>query len=404
MATRLPLLADLGDVSGKRVLVRTDFNVPLETAADGTRTITDDFRIRAALPTIEWLREHGARVILCSHLGRPKGKVNDALRLAPVGRHLAGLLKHPVTTVPTIVGPEARDAIASMHDGDVTLLENLRFDPREEANDPEFARNLASQADLYVNDAFGAAHRAHASTEGIAHVLPAYLGLLMQREIDALGQLLESPERPFAAIIGGAKVSDKIAVLQNLVAHVDVLLIGGGMANTFLLAQGMEVGASLVERDQLETANAIMTTAQERHITLAMPTDVVVASSIDASQGEVKAVDALEEDDAMFDIGPESARRYAGLVARQRTILWNGPLGVAENPAFAEGTKTVAQAVANADGFTVIGGGDSVAAVEQLGLSDHIDHISTGGGASLEFLEGKTLPGIAAIPDAKETA
>jgi phosphoglycerate kinase len=387
------------EVRGKRVLCRVDFNVPLDGAE-----ITDDTRIRSALPTIEWLREHGARVILCSHLGRPKGKVNDALRLAPVGRHLAGLLKHPVTTVPTIVGPEARDAIASMHDGDVTLLENLRFDPREEANDPEFARNLASQADLYVNDAFGAAHRAHASTEGIAHVLPAYLGLLMQREIDALGQLLESPERPFAAIIGGAKVSDKIAVLQNLVAHVDVLLIGGGMANTFLLAQGMEVGASLVERDQLETANAIMTTAQERHITLAMPTDVVVASSIDASQGEVKAVDALEEDDAMFDIGPESARRYAGLVARQRTILWNGPLGVAENPAFAEGTKTVAQAVANADGFTVIGGGDSVAAVEQLGLSDHIDHISTGGGASLEFLEGKTLPGIAAIPDAKETA
>ncbi len=387
------------EVRGRRVLCRVDFNVPLSGG-----TITDDTRIRAALPTITWLRDHGARVILCSHLGRPKGKVKEDLRLAPVGERLAELIAHPVVVVPEVVGPEAERAVASLHDGDVVLLENLRFDPREEANDPELARQLASLADLYVNDAFGAAHRAHASTEGVAHHLPAYLGLLMQREVDVLGRLLENPERPFAAIIGGAKVSDKIAVLQNLVTRVDALLIGGGMANTFLLAQGKEVGTSLVEPDHVGTARDIMETARERGITLALPNDVVVAADIEATGGTVKPVDALAPADAMFDIGPETARSYAEIVANQRTIFWNGPLGVAENPAFAAGTRAVAQAVAGADGFTVIGGGDSVAAVEQLGLADRIDHISTGGGASLEFLEGRTLPGIAAIPDAKEHA
>jgi phosphoglycerate kinase len=385
------------EVRGKRVLCRVDFNVP----HSGTE-ITDDTRIRSALPTLTWLREHGARIILCSHLGRPKGKVRDELRLAPAGRRLAELIDHPVVCISSIVGPEAEEAVARLRDGDIALLENLRFDPREEANDPDFARQLAGLADLYVNDAFGAAHRAHASTEGVAHELPAYLGLLMQREIDVLTRLLESPERPFAAIIGGAKVSDKIAVLRNLVTRVDALLIGGGMANTFLLARGVEVGTSLVERDQVETARAVMATAEERDITLALPDDVVVASAIDASHGTTKPVDALDAGDAIFDIGPDSAANYAELVGRQRTVLWNGPLGVAENPAFAEGTKTVAQAVANAAGFTVIGGGDSVAAVEQLGLADRIDHISTGGGASLEFLEGKSLPGIAAIPDGDE--
>lgn len=387
------------EVRGKRVLCRVDFNVPL----DGSR-ITDDTRIRAALPTIAWLREHGARTILCSHLGRPKGKVKDELRLAPAAERLAELLDHPVVATREIVGREVTRSIADLAEGDLLLLENLRFDPREEANDPAFARELADLADLFVNDAFGAAHRAHASTEGVAHHLPAYLGLLMQREVDALSRLLEAPERPFAAIIGGAKVSDKIAVLENLVGRVDALLIGGGMANTFLLAEGKEVGASLVERDQVDTAKGIMHRANARGIILALPTDVVVANTIDANEGAVKGVDVVVPPDAIYDIGPASARHYAGIIARQRTILWNGPLGVAEKPAFAHGTRAVAQAVADADGFTVIGGGDSVAAVEQMGLADRIDHISTGGGASLEFLEGKTLPGIAAIPDAEDHA
>ncbi|HWV24450.1 MAG TPA: phosphoglycerate kinase [Thermomicrobiales bacterium] len=382
------------DVRGKRVLCRVDFNVPL----DGS-TITDDTRIRAALPTIEWLRDHGAKIILCSHLGRPKGKIVEGLRLAPAAQRLSDVIGQPVTAVRSTIGDDARDAIAAMQDDDIVLLENLRFNPGEEANDPGFARSLASLADLYVNDAFGAAHRAHASTVGVTEYLPAYLGLLMQREVDTLGKLLHDPERPFAAIIGGAKVSDKIAVLQNLVTKVDALLIGGGMANTFLLAQGMRVGASLVEPDQVETARQIIQAAQDAGIDLLLPTDVVVARDIKASEGQVTSVDAIADDDAIFDIGLESARAYAKTIARQKTILWNGPLGVAENPAFANGTRTVAEAVANAEGFTVIGGGDSVAAVEQMGLADRIDHISTGGGASLEFLEGKTLPGIAAIPD-----
>jgi phosphoglycerate kinase len=387
------------EVRGKRVLCRVDFNVPLES----TR-ITDDTRIRAALPTIGWLREHGARTILCSHLGRPKGKVKDELRLAPAAARLAELIGHPVVAAREIVGPDVEREVAGLNDGDVLLLENLRFDPREEANDPAFASELASLADLYVNDAFGAAHRAHASTEGVAHVLPAHLGLLMQREVDVLSRLLDAPERPFAAIIGGAKVSDKIAVLENLVGRVDALLVGGGMANTFLLAEGKEIGTSLVERDQVDTAKGVIDRAAERGITLALPTDVVVADSIDASEGVVKQVDEVSQTDAIYDIGPDSARQYAGIIASQRTILWNGPLGVAEKQAFAAGTRAVAQAVVEADGFTVIGGGDSVAAVEQMGLADRIDHISTGGGASLEFLEGKTLPGIAAIPDAEDHA
>jgi phosphoglycerate kinase len=382
-------------VSGKRVLVRVDFNVPLK---DGV--IEDDTRIKGALPTIQWLVDHDARVILCSHLGRPKGKVVEDLRLAPVADRLSELLGRPVTQLPGITGDKVAQAIDGMSNGDVVLLENLRFDPREEKNDASLARELANLADLYVNDAFGAAHRAHASTEGVAHHLPAYLGLLMQEEIDALSGLLESPERPFVAIIGGAKVSDKMGVLENLLPRVDALLIGGGMANTFLLAAGQTVGKSLSEPNLVDTANRLVETAAERGVTIHLPLDAMVAGSIDAPEGKVISINDIADDQAIFDIGPDTARRYAEVIGTARTILWNGPLGVAENPAFAEGTAAVANAVAAANGFTVIGGGDSVSAVEKLGIADRIDHISTGGGASLEFLEGKTLPGIAAIPEA----
>jgi phosphoglycerate kinase len=387
-------LADL-DVAGKRVLVRVDFNVPLDDAA-----ITDDTRIRSAIPTIEWLLDHDARIVLCSHLGRPKGKVNDALRMAPVGRHLAGLLGRPVQTLGEVTGADATSAIESLKEGEILLLENLRFDPREETNDPELAKELAAPVDLYVNDAFGAAHRAHASTEGVAHLLPSAVGLLMQRELDALGGLLESPESPFIAIIGGAKVSDKIGVLQHLLERIDILLIGGGMANTFLKAIGNEVGTSLLEPDQVSTASEILGAAASRGVRVLLPTDVIVADSIDSAEGRAVAADDVPADEAIFDIGPATAKAFAAAITESRTILWNGPLGVAEKPPFAAGTRAVAQAVAEADGFSVVGGGDSVAAIQDLGLADRIDHVSTGGGASLEFLEGKTLPGIAAIPDA----
>jgi phosphoglycerate kinase len=387
-------LADL-DVAGKRVLVRVDFNVPLDDAA-----ITDDTRIRSAIPTIEWLLDHDARIVLCSHLGRPKGKVNDALRMAPVGRHLAGLLGRPVQTLGEVTGPDATSAIESLKEGEILLLENLRFDPREETNDPELAKELAAPVDLYINDAFGAAHRAHASTEGVAHLLPSAVGLLMQRELDALGGLLESPESPFIAIIGGAKVSDKIGVLQHLLERIDILLIGGGMANTFLKAIGNKVGTSLLEPDQVSTASEILGAAASRGVRVLLPTDVIVADSIDSAEGRAVAADDVPADEAIFDIGPATAKAFAAAIAESRTILWNGPLGVAEKPPFAAGTRAVAQAVAEADGFSVVGGGDSVAAIQDLGLADRIDHVSTGGGASLEFLEGKTLPGIAAIPDA----
>ena len=382
------------EVSGRRVLCRVDFNVPLE----GGR-IEDDTRIRAALPTIRWLIEHDARVILCSHLGRPKGKVRDDLRLAPVAARLSELIGQPVTAVADITGPSVVSAVSDLVPGTILLLENLRFDPREEANDPGFARELASLADLYVNDAFGAAHRAHASTQGVALLLPSSIGLLMQREITTLTRLLEEPERPFGAIIGGAKVSDKIGVIAHLLPRIDQLMIGGGMANTFLLAQGKQLGGSLVEADKVDQALHILGEAERMGTTVQLPSDVVVAATIEDAEGTVTTVDAIGAQDAVFDIGPDTAARYAGIVAGLRTVFWNGPLGVSEREAFAHGTSTVAAAVAGASGFTVIGGGDSVAAVEKLGLAASIDHISTGGGASLEFLEGRSLPGIAVIPD-----
>ena len=384
------------DVRGQRVLCRVDFNVPIRNG-----TIDDDSRIRAAVPTIEWLVENGAKVILCSHLGRPKGKLVDALRLQPVGDRLAELIDQPVVTLAETTGPSVSAAVGRMVDGDLVLLENLRFDRREEANDPSLARELAELADLYMNDAFGAAHRAHASTEGIAHLRPSFIGLLMQAEIEALNKLLDEPERPFVAIIGGAKVSDKMGVLENLLPRVDTLLIGGGMANTFLVAQGVEVGTSLVEPDLVAVASGLMMAARNLGVEIGLPTDVIVATSIEARTGVHVTIDQIANDAAIFDIGRETAAHFAGIIRQARTVLWNGPLGVAENPVFASGTATVAQAMAGTEGYTVIGGGDSVAAIQQLGLAGRIDHISTGGGASLEFLEGKTLPGIAAVPEAE---
>ncbi|MCC6793329.1 MAG: phosphoglycerate kinase [Thermomicrobiales bacterium] len=376
------------EVAGKRVFVRVDFNVPL----DGS-TITDDTRIRAALPTIQHLIDRGARVILCSHLGRPKGKPNDAFRLAPVAARLSELLERPVKTARDVVGPSANEEAAALANGDVLLLENVRFEPGEEKNDPELAKALASLAEIYVNDAFGAAHRAHASTAGIAAYLPAYAGFLMDAEVAALGKLLGEPERPFVTILGGAKVSDKLAVIENLILKVDALVIGGGMANTFLLAQGHAIGTSLAERDFAEKATELIAQAADRGVEIMLPVDVVVTAGMDG-EASVVGLDGVTDDLAIFDIGPKSAELFAERIGAAKTIFWNGPMGVFEKPAFAAGTKAIATAVAAADAFTVVGGGDSVAAVEQMGVADKISHISTGGGASLEFIEGKELPGI----------
>jgi phosphoglycerate kinase len=380
-------------VKGKRVLVRVDFNVPIDRGV-----ITDDTRIQAALPTIQLLRERGAKIILCTHLGRPKGKVNLEFSLEPVAERLSQLVHTPIILAHSVSGPEAEAAIAGLGEGDIVMLDNVRFDPGEEKNDPALSERLAKLADIYVNDAFGAAHRAHASTAGVATLLPAYAGLLMESEINALSRLLADPERPFVAILGGAKVSDKLAVIEHLLDKVDTLLIGGGMANTFLLAEGTEIGASLAERDLVEKAREIAAAAKKKGVTLMLPSDAVVASSIDRS-GSTVTIDRVPDGQAIFDIGPATIASFAEIIAKARTIFWNGPMGVFEKPAFNAGTKGVAEAVAASNGFSVVGGGDSVAAIEQLGLADKIGHISTGGGASLEFVEGRVLPGIAAIPD-----
>ena len=386
------------DPSGKKVLVRVDFNVPLERG-----NVADDTRIRAALPTITSLADRGGALALCSHLGRPKSR-DGSLTLKPVAERLASLLGRPVALLPDSVGPDVRAAVKRLGRGDVVMLENVRFHPEEEQNDPAFATELAKGYDLYVNDAFGAAHRAHASTEGVARLLPAYAGLLMEKELTILGSLLAEPKRPFLAIIGGAKVSSKIDVLRSLVPKVDTLAVGGGMANTFLLATGHRVGTSLVEEERVGEAARIIQQMEGDRKGILLPVDVLCAPSVDA-EGAQRAttygVDEVPEGMAIVDIGPRTVALYRDVVRQAHTVFWNGPVGVFETPAFATGTRAIAQFMAdNPVAITVVGGGESVQAVTEAGLAGRMTHVSTGGGASLELLEGKTLPGVAAIPDA----
>lgn len=378
------------DVKGKRVLCRVDFNVPLE---DGK--ITDETRILAAVPTIQFLRENGAKVILMSHLGRPKGEVVEDLRLTPVARRLSQCLNTDILKADTVHGPEVDEKINALSEGDVLLLENVRFEAGEEENSPDLVEAFANMADIYVNDAFGTAHRAHASTAGVAEKLPAVAGFLIEKEIEVLGKALANPKRPFTAIIGGSKVKDKINVINELLEKVDNLIIGGGLAYTFLKAKGYEIGDSLVERDKLELAKDFIEKAKEKNVNLMLQTDAVVADefSKDANYKTV-SVNDIEKGWMGLDIGPETCHAYKKVILESNLIVWNGPMGVFEMEQFSAGTRTVAEALAITKGYSVIGGGDSAAAVAQFGLSNMMDHVSTGGGASLEFMEGKLLPGI----------
>ncbi|ADU31760.1 phosphoglycerate kinase [Evansella cellulosilytica] len=384
------------DVKGKRVFCRVDFNVPMSDGA-----VTDDTRIRAALPTIQHLAEQGAKVILASHLGRPKGEVVEELRLDAVAKRLSDLLGKTVVKTDTVYGDEPKEAISNLAEGDVLLLENVRFEAGEEKNDPELAKELAALADVYVNDAFGAAHRAHASTEGIAQHLPAVGGFLMEKELEVLGKALSNPERPFTAIIGGAKVKDKIGVIDNLLDNVDNLIIGGGLAYTFVKALGHEVGKSLLEEDKIDLAKQFMDKAKEKGVKFYMPLDAIVADDFGAdATTQVVDIDSIPSDWEALDIGPKTIDAYRDVILNSKLVIWNGPMGVFELEPFANGTISVAKALADAnDAYTVIGGGDSAAAVEKFGFAENMDHISTGGGASLEFMEGKVLPGVAALND-----
>ena len=379
-------------LKNKRALVRVDFNVPL----DDKGQVTDDTRIVASLPTIQYLVEQSAKVILCSHLGRPKGK-DQKFSLRPVAARLQHLLGKPVTFVSDCIGQPVERVVEGMNAGDVVLLENVRFYPEEEKNDPEFAKKLAAFGDVYVNDAFGSAHRAHASTEGVARILPGVAGFLMEKELNYLGAALANPTHPFVAILGGAKVSDKIKVIENLLPKVDWLLIGGGMANTFLAARGFNIGKSLVEADKLDMAKALMDKGGAK---IVLPVDAIIADKFDANaQNQVVAADAVPGDWLILDIGPKTVDAFAKIIAGAKTIVWNGPMGVFEMPKFAEGTFAVAKCLAQSGATTIICGGDSASAVEHAGLADKMTHISTGGGASLEFLEGRVLPGVAALQD-----
>ena len=389
------------DVAGKRVLVRVDFNVPIDQGIEGISLY--DQRLRATLPTIQYLIDQGSKIVLCSHLGRPNGVVVEGLRLAPVGDRLATLLECPVKSLPEITGPVVADAVSAMVPGDIILLENLRFHPGEEENDGVFACELSDTVDCFVMDAFAVAHRAHASTDGIIKFLPSAMGLLVQREVEAMGQALESPERPLAALLGGAKVSDKILLLSNLLEDLDYLVIGGGMCVTFLNAQGYSTGASRIEEDRLEFARQIMERAEAANIKLLLPENVVIANEFVADPAETDVMHVGDVPDGWYimDIAPNSAQDFAQALGECKTIIWNGPMGVFEMPKFSHGTRTVAEAIAGLSGVTtVVGGGSTAEAVEELGLMDKMTHVSTGGGASLEFLEGKELPGIAALPDA----
>ncbi len=385
------------DVENKRVLLRVDFNVPLDAR---TGSISDDTRIRASIPTIKYLVGHRAKVIICSHLGRPKGRVVESLRMAPIAQRLSQLMGVPVSVAPDCIGPEVESRVKSLEAGDILVLENLRFHPEEEENDPGFAQELAKLADIYVNDAFGTAHRAHASTVGVTSYLPGVAGLLMKKELDVMEKLLHYPERPSGCLIGGAKVSDKIELLQNMLKKVDMLLVGGGMAATFLKAQGYEVGRSLVEDDKLDLARELLREAREEMVPFLLPIDAVVVNEIQ-SKDLVKIVPTarIPAGTQIVDIGPRSIELFCSELKKCRTVLWNGPMGIYEIPEFARGTRAIASFLATLDATTVIGGGSSAEIVQEMGLADKMTHVSTGGGASLRFLEGAALPGVEVLLD-----